>query len=95
MLDIKSNENSWKLKNSCKLKYSLQKEKWRKIEIKKEIKYFVEYNENEYITYPKLWGKMEAVIIRELLVLTTNVKKLESTYTRNWARSLKSLDQIE
>lgn len=33
-----------------------------KLEIMKEIKNFLEFNENKSITYPNLWNKMKAVV---------------------------------
>jgi hypothetical protein len=46
---------TWKLKNNL-LNDTLVKE-----EIKKEIKDFLEFNENEAITYPNIWYTMKAV----------------------------------
>ena len=48
--------NSWKL-NSAQLNHSSVKE-----EMKKEIKDFLEINENESAMYPNLWDTMKAVL---------------------------------
>ena len=55
---------TWKLKNTL-LKGSLFKD-----EIKKEIKDFLEFNENEATTYPNLWDTMKAVLRGKLIELS-------------------------
>jgi hypothetical protein len=47
--------NKRKLTNSCELNNSLLNDHLVKEEIKKEMKDFLDINENEGTTYPKLW----------------------------------------
>ena len=73
----------WKLKNTL-LNDILVKE-----ERKKEIKDFLEFNENEGTTYPNLQDTMEAVLRGKLIALSASKKKLERAYTS----SLTALEQ--
>jgi hypothetical protein len=50
-----------------------------KDEIKKEIKDFLEFNENEATTYPNQWDTMKAVLrfLLGLIALSASKKKVE------------------
>jgi hypothetical protein len=50
-------------------------------EIKKEIKEFLELNENVDTSYPNLWGHSESSAKRK--IRSALVKKLERFYTSN------------
>jgi hypothetical protein len=75
----------WKLNNTL-LNGTLVKE-----EIKKEIKDFLEFNENEATTYPNLWDTMKAVLKGKLIALSASKKKLKRAYTSSLTAHLEAL----
>ena len=68
--------NRW-LTNPWKMNNSLLKEKWVKTKIKKEIKSFLESNENQNMTHPILCDTMKAFLRDKFIVLSAYIQNLE------------------
>jgi hypothetical protein len=79
----------WKVNNTL-LNDALVKEG-----IKKEIKDFLEFNENEVTTYPNLWDTMRAFLREKSIALSSCQKKLERAHTSSLTTHLKALEQKE
>ena len=94
-LVFNNNKNNRKLTYTWKLNNSLLNDNLVKEEIKKEIKDFLEFNENEDTSYQNFWDTMKAVVRGKLIVLSASKRKLERAYTSSLTAHLKALEQKE
>ena len=74
-LEFNNNSNTRKPTNAWKLNRQLLNHPWVKEERKKEIKVFLEFNENEDTTYPNLWDTMKAVLRGKFIALSAYIKQ--------------------
>jgi hypothetical protein len=63
--------------------------------LKKEIKDFWEFYENEATTYPNLWDTMKAFLRGKFIAQNTSKKKLERAHTSSLTTHLKALEKKE
>ena len=66
-----------------------------KEKIEKEIKDFLEFNENIDRLYHNLWDSMKAVLRWKFIALRTTVKTLDRSYTSKSTAHLRALEQKE
>jgi hypothetical protein len=66
-----------------------------KEEIKKEIKGFLEFNENEDTSYQNVWDTMKSLVRGKLIALSVSEKKLKRAYTTSLTPHQKALKQKE
>ena len=84
--NINNKMPTWKLNNTL-LNDTLVKE-----EVKKDIKYYLESNENEATIYRILWDTMKAVLRGKFIAVRAAKKKLERAYTNSLTVHLKALE---
>jgi hypothetical protein len=92
-LVLNSNKNNGKPTYTQKLNNALPNDNLVKEEIKKEIKDFLEFNENKTTSYQSLRDTMKAVLRGKLIALSASKKKLERAHISSLTAHLKALEQ--
>jgi hypothetical protein len=72
------------------LKNTIVIDLWVRQEIKKEMKDFLEFNENENTAYPNLWKTMRSVLRKKFMVLSASINKIVNSHG-NFKVHLKAL----
>ena len=92
-LIFNNNINNGKLTYTWKLNNTLLNDTLVKEGIMKEIKDFLEFNENEATTYPNLWDTMKAFLRGKLIALSASKKKQERAHINSLTTHLKTLEK--
>lgn len=94
-LFLNSKKNNRKHTYTWKLSSDLLNDNLVKEEIKKEIKGFLEFNENEDTLHQNFGNTMKSLLRGKLIALSASKKKLERVYTNSMIAHLKALEQKE
>ena len=81
------NSNTWRLKSI------LLKDEWVKQEIRKELKEFMDTNENESPTIQNLWDTAKAALRVKYIAIEASISKLKKTQIHKLTLLLKELEK--
>ena len=81
------NSNTWRLRTILLKNDSINQE------IKKQIKQFMETNENEYTTVQNLWDTAKAVLRGKYIAIQASLKRIEKSKMQFLYSHLKKLEQ--
>jgi hypothetical protein len=94
-LELNNKNNSKKHANSWKLNNTLLNDQWVIDETKEEILKFLEVNENENMTYQKLWDTAKAILRGKFIAICAYIKRTERDQINDLMLHLKLLEKQE
>ena len=94
-LDINYKKKTVRNINTWRLNCTFLNNQWVTEEIKREIKKFLETNDNENTTIQNLWDTAKAVLRRKLIAIQSYLKKQEKPQIENLTLHLKQLEKEE
>jgi hypothetical protein len=94
-LELNNKNNSRKHTNNQRLNNTLLNNQWVTVEIRDEIKWFLEGNENENTSYQNLWDTAKAVLSGKFIVMSAYIKRTERSQIYDLMLYLKLLEKEE
>uniref|UniRef100_A0A5F9D2C3 RNA-directed DNA polymerase n=1 Tax=Oryctolagus cuniculus TaxID=9986 RepID=A0A5F9D2C3_RABIT len=94
-LEISNSGNPRKYANTWRLHNMLLNEHWVIQEIKREIRNFLEVNEDNNTTYQNLWDTAKAVLRGKFIAIGAYTKKLERHQINELSAHLKDLEKLQ
>jgi hypothetical protein len=91
-LELNNKNNSRKYTNNWKLN-TLLNDQWVIVEIRQEIKSFLEANENENTTYQNLWDTAKAILRGNFIATSAYIKMTERSQINNLMLYLQLLEK--
>jgi hypothetical protein len=92
-LELNNKKNSRKYTNNQRLNNTLLNYQWVIEEMRKEIKRFLEVNENENTTYQNLWDTAKAVLRGKFIAMSAYIKRTERSQINDLMLYLKVLEK--
>ena len=90
-LETNFKRKTQKYSNIWKVNIMLLYNDWINNEIKKEIKKYLETNENEHTTTSKLWDVVKAVLTGKVIAIQVYLKKIEKSQINSLTLHLEEL----